>query len=271
MPIGSGALFASVTDPRTVDLRSPYVAINAANWSMATYTATASDPMRTVTSHAGTWQYRIPNNAVAAGPSDGDRHLLVIDPTGSYVDECWLASKQANGDWWCEYHVRNDLRGDGVSSGGVRAYGGSALGGLIRTWEIQQGQISHALALAMPRAHMKHGPVWPASSEDGNAVYGGNLRMGTLVSIPKSVDLSTLGLSSGGLVVARALRDYGAYIVDCSENFTLYAEPSAENLLTQARNDLAKIRQQLRIVTNSSASSVGGGGTPGAPLAPAFG
>jgi hypothetical protein len=268
--MGSGAQFASASDQRTVDLRSPWVAINAANWSMATYTATTTDPMRTVTSHAGSWQYRIPNNAVAAGPSDGDRHLLVIDPTGAYVDECWLASKQANGNWWCEYHVRNDLRGSGVGAGGVRAYGGSALGGLIRTWEVQQGSIRHALALAMPRKYMEHGPVWPATSEDGNAVYEGTLRMGTLVAIPKSVDLSTLGLSPGGLVLARALRDYGAYIVDCSENFTLFAEPSAEGILTGARNDLDNIRERLRIVTNSSASSVGGGGTPIAPLAPAF-
>ncbi|HEY8216547.1 MAG TPA: hypothetical protein VIH82_05400, partial [Acidimicrobiia bacterium] len=80
--------------------------------------------MRTVSSHAGTWQYRIPNNAVPSAPVDGDRHLLVIDPTGQYVDECWLATKQADGNWWCEYHVRNDLRGAGVLQGGVRAYGG---------------------------------------------------------------------------------------------------------------------------------------------------
>jgi hypothetical protein len=238
---------------------------------MATYTASAADPIRTVTSHAGQWQYRIPNNAVPSGPTDGDRHLLVIDPTGQFVDECWLASKQTNGDWWCEYHVRNDLRGAGVGTGGVRAYGGSALGGLIRTWELQQAKIQHALALAMPRRYLKHGPVWPASSEDGNAVYEGTLNMGTLVAIPGSVDLSSLGLSPGGLVIARALRDYGAYIVDASENFTLYAQPSAEGLLNDARADLERIRAQLRIVTNSSSSSVGGGGTPNVPTAPAFG
>ncbi len=271
MPIGSGAQFTSASDQRTTDLRAPWVAINAATWSMATYTASDTDPLRTVTSYAGTRQYRIPNNAVPSGPSDGDRHLLVIDPTGQYVDECWLASKQANGDWWCDYHVRNDLRGSGVGAGGVRAYGGSALGGLIRTWEIQQGKVQHALALAMPRRYLKHGPVWPATSEDGNAVYQGSLNMGTLVAIPKTVDLSTLGLSSGGMVIARALRDYGAYIVDASENFTLYAEPSAESLLNSARADLEKIRQALRIVTNSSASSVGGGGTPIAPTAPSLG
>jgi hypothetical protein len=271
-PIGTAAQFASPTsDPRYGHLTDAYVAINAQTWSMSTYLASPADPVRTVTSHAGTWQYRIPNNAVAAGPADGDRHLLVIDPGGSYVDECWLATKQVNGDWWCEYHVRNDLRGSGVLEGGVRAYGGSALAGLIRTWEIQQGKVSHALAMAVPRRDMLHGPVWPASSEDGNATYGGSLPMGSLVAIPRSVDLASLGLSPGGLVIATAMRDYGAYLVDASENFTLFAEPSAEGILSGARADLDKIRAQLRVVTNNSPATPGGGGTPIAALAPAFG
>jgi hypothetical protein len=269
-PIGSSAQFASPTaDPRYGDLTDAYVAINAQTWSMPTYLASATDPIRTVTSYAGTWQYRIPDNAVAAGPADGDRHLLVIDPTGQYVDECWLASKQGV-NWWCDYHVRNDLRGSGVLQAGVRAYGGSALGGLIRTWEIQQASIQHALAMAVPRRDMKHGPVWPANSEDGDATYGGSLPMGSLVSIPRTVNLNSLGLTPGGLVVAKALQSYGAYLVDASENFTLYAEPSAEGLLSEARSDLDKIRAQLRIVTNNSASTPGGGGTPIAATAPGF-
>jgi hypothetical protein len=226
--------------------------------------------MRTGTSHAGTWQFRVPNNAVAALPADGDRHLLVIDPTKQFVDECWLATKQASGDWWCEYHVRNDLHGPGIGQNGVRAYGGSALGGLLRLSEIEAGEIRHALAFAMPRSDMAHGPLWPATSEDGDAVYGGTLHMGQFVAIPRTVNLSSLGLSPGGLALARALRDYGAYLVDASSNFTFYAEPSAESALSGARADLDKIRAQLRIVTNSSASSVGGGGAPIAPAAPPF-
>jgi hypothetical protein len=269
-PIGTSAQFApTTTDPRYGNLTDAYTAINAQTWSMATYMASPSDPIRTVTSSAGSWQYRIPDNAVAAGPADGDRQLLVIDPTGQYVDECWLASKQGS-DWSCAYHVRNTLRGAGVLQAGTRAYGGSALGGLIRTWELQQGSIRHALALAVPRRDMAHGPVWPANSEDGNATYGGSLPMGSLVSIPRSVDLNSLGLSPGGLAIATALRDYGAYLVDASENFTLFAEPSAEGSLAGARADLDKIRSQLRVVTDNSPSTPGGGGSPIAPTAPDF-
>ena len=156
---------------------------------------------------------------------------------------------------------------------GIRAYGGSAIGGLIRTWEMQAGVIRHALAFAMPRSAMVPGPVWPATSQDSGAVgtYTGALPMGTLVAIPSSVNLTTLGLSPAGLAIARALEQYGAYLVDASSQFTLYAEPSADALLGSARTDLAMIHAQLRVITNNSPGSVGGGGQPLAPLAPALG
>jgi hypothetical protein len=266
-PIGSEAEFAPVDDPRTSDLRDAAAAINAARWSMAVSRASDDDPLAVVTSPAGRWRYRVPETARPAAPRDGDRHLLVIDPRRRFVDECWVARRTPSG-LRCRYHVRNRLRGQGVGAGGTHAYGGSALGGLIRTWELRTGSIGHALALAVPRRDLAHGPVWPATTEDGDATYGGSLPMGSLVAIPRDVDLGSLRLSSGGLVIARALQDHGAYLVDSSENFTLFAEPSAEPLLAGARADLQTIRAALRIVTNNAAGRVGGGGAPVVAPAP---
>jgi hypothetical protein len=268
-PVGSGVTFAPIDDPRTSDLRASTVAINAAEWSMPVSQASRGDPVRLVTTRAGRWHYRIPDNATPAAPTHGDRQLLVIDPTHRFVDECWVARRTASG-LTCRYHVRNELRGTGVGNGGTRAYGGSALAGLIRTWEIKQGSIRHALALAVPRQNLAHGPVWPATSEDGAAKYEGHLPMGSLAAIPTTVDLHRLGLSPQGLTIARALRDYGAYLVDASENFTLFAEPTAEPLLANARSDLNAIRSALRIVTNSSEQNVAGGGSRVAEPAPPF-
>lgn len=83
--------------------------------------------------------------------------------------------------------------------------------------------------------------------------------MGQLVSIPVDADLLSLGLTAGGLRLAQALKDYGAYVVDASEDVVLYADPAAALELAGARKDLAAIRALLRCVTNNSETRVGGG------------
>ena len=271
MPVGSGAQFATTADARTQDLLSGSANINAGSWSQPVYQATASSPMATMSTPSGSSTYQIPAGATPSSPTPGDQSMDIVDPSGHWVDETWLTSGSGT-SWSASYHVRTDITGTGVQ-GGTRAAGTSAIAGLIRTWEIQAGVIRHALAFAMPRSTMALGPVWPAISQDSGAVgtYTGALPMGTLVSIPLSVNLNTLGLSPTGLAIARALQQYGAYLVDASSQFTLYAEPSADPLLGSARNDLAAIHAQLRVITNNSPSSVGGGGQPLAPLAPPLG
>jgi hypothetical protein len=169
--------------------------------------------------------------------------------------------------------VRTDLYGPGVGQGGVRAYGGSAIGGLIRSWELEEGTIRHALALALDADQLGRGPVWPATAEDGDAArsYTGDVPMGTLAAIPPSIDVAALGLSPAGLAAAHALQDYGAYVVDRSGCTCLYAEPSAPaTAVSQLRKDVARLRSLLRVVTNSGPAAVGGPGSRRAPLAPAL-
>lgn len=228
--------------------------------------------MATMSTSSGSSSYQIPAGATPSAPNPGDRCLDIVDPAGQWVDETWLTSGSSSA-WSASYHVRNSLTGPGTGQGGIRAFGGSAFGGLIRTWELQAGAIRHALAFAMPRSSMVPGPVWPAISQDSGAVgtYTGSLPMGSLVAIPSSVNLNALGLSPAGLTIARALQQYGAYLVDASSQFTLYAEPSADPLVGSARSDLAAIHQQLRVITNNTPTTVGGGGQPLAPLAPALG
>jgi hypothetical protein len=198
----------------------------------------------------------------------------VVDPSGRWLDENWNVQGAAPRFTSIGYHVRTDLYGPGVGAGGVRAYGGSAIGGLIRTWELQEGTLRHALALAIDADQLGLGPVWPATTQDGDAArtYAGNIPMGTLAAIPPSVDVERLGLTPAGLAVARALRDYGAYVVDRSGCVCLYAEPGAPAAAVSGlRKDVARLRSLLRVVTNNSATNVGGGGTPRAALAPRFG
>ena len=140
---------------------------------------------------------------------------------------------------------------------------------------------------------------WPAVKSDSYAVgwygsVGGNtntaMRMGSLLAIPPTVDIASLGLTTEpGRQIAWTLQNYGAYVVDDTygPSFALNAENGpAGNTRTQFRNDygmdfevyassanawsrdLQRLRQALSAVDNNSPTSVGGGGTPRQPLLP---
>ncbi|MFO0619959.1 MAG: hypothetical protein U0745_01095 [Polyangia bacterium] len=264
------------------------VALNAEEWSHPIFIAKSTDPLSTLSQQTcygmpalTVPNVRIPATAKAALPAfvgsgvcdygNTDAHLHIIEPKHQFVDETWHARPSASGGFDVFGYTRNSLTGSGIGKGGERAYGGSAIAGLIRKGELSSG-IKHALALAIPHSQMKCivsgstpsdscDPVWPASKVDdgARAKYKGEVPMGQLVSIPVDADLSSLGLTAGGLRLAQALKDYGAYVVDASEDVVLYADPAAALELAGARKDLAAIRALLRCVTNNSETRVGGG------------
>jgi hypothetical protein len=298
VPVGSGARFAGEADAITRDVRVGGAGINAGNWSHPVYEASASDPVWQVYDRSGgdpstlAWSSQrlvgtihAPSGISPAGnPGVGDvwfdRHLHVVQPDGDTVQELYATYVDQGARRISVTHsARFSLSGSGLGTPSTRASGVAAIGGLIRTWELQAGQISHALAVAIDNDQMRPGPVWPAALEDGHAAteYHGAVPMGTLMAIPPSVDLNSLGLSPGGLVLARALQDHGAYLVDGSSGFVFYAEPGAEGMaqLAQMRADASRLQELLRPITNNAPTSVsgggvGGGGTPRATLAPAL-
>ena len=140
----------------------------------------------------------------------------------------------------------------------------------------------------------------------GSATNNSNsaMKMGALLAIPASVNLATIGLQSvPGKMLAWTLQNYGAYIVDSrggpgfdfsiedgaagskADEFQAdYGYPfdgrlgymtltnSSGQPTPQAQwvSDIRLIIDYLRVVSNNSPSSVGGGGTPLQPLAPPF-
>jgi hypothetical protein len=278
--------------------------INASTYSHPIYTATSSDPLVTITAP---WdpseRVRVPKSAKPAEGSDG--HMHIVQPDGRTLIELWTAR------WTSATTIEAgrievvDLKGAGIGpDNGVRAYGGSAIGGLIRKWEVDptdphytDGVIRHAVALALPASMLRYtggssgydasgngtakGYVWPATEQDYDSPYSyyGTIPMGQLFTIPKSVNVDALGLSPAAARIAHAIQDYGAYVTDRVGDTTvaLYAEPNVpaswlDDVIgpTWSGAQLTKIRQQLVAVTNNGPTSVGGGGTPTAALAPAL-
>jgi hypothetical protein len=288
MPIGSGAQYSQATDPETVDLRTGVAVLNSGMWSEAAYLASSKDPMVTVTAQEGTsgspneGPWRINANKNMLPDPSSDAHLAIVDPTHSYSTELYGAAINSDGSISAVRGYQVDLYGDGA-----KLYGSTAvhdlmllgMGGLIRVAELQSLHIPHATTLVLSLNRAKVGPVWPALADDYCAYqtpscYSGNVPIGALVAIVPTVDLTTLGLTPAGLAFARCLQDYGAYVNDTGgSDLAFLAEDAAAQMsqLTDIRNDLAKMSPYLAVVTNNTAATIGGGGTPRQPLAPPLG
>jgi hypothetical protein len=142
---------------------------------------------------------------------------------------------------------------------------------------------------------------WPALTSDSGSVdwYGTAnnnqntaMKMGSLLAIPASVSIAGMGLETEpGKQIAWTLQNYGGYIVDDSygPSFDLSGEDGPDgSITTQFQNDygypmeqrvnsntawsrdMQKIAHALYVVDNNTATSIGGGGTPRQPLAPAI-
>jgi hypothetical protein len=116
------------------------------------------------------------------------------------------------------------------------------------------------------------------------------MKMGALLAIPASKDLSSLGLETEpGKQLAWTLQNYGAYVVDDTwgPNFAINAESGPDgsirsqfkadyNIDIETWNpggsawsrDIQRLMTALNVVNNNSPTSIGGGGTPRQPLAP---
>jgi hypothetical protein len=260
--------------------------------------------------YAGAWNGQITrdNEYIGLNPNDPLRRLnngaLVHVPPSMSHDGSWngcatllmedgrsIASGQplrlsAGGDpsWQYDFTNGQDLYGDGRFG----CHGGSSLsgvGGSLRVGELNGADpIRHALKVNLFAQRFLScsdgGYRWPAFRADAYmdcSSYGGDvpaLRMGSLLAILPSVDCDATVTSRHARKLCHALQDYGAYVVDDT-----YWDVHAIDLDVNAEfgdggsfhSDMQRLFQMLSVVDNNSASNVGGGGTPRAPLAPPIG
>ncbi len=271
-PIGSGATFEAVNGPRTASLLAGgKPVVNRDQWSVAVSIARASDPVATLVGVRNKVSYQavVPTSTTATGGTD--RHVTIVQPDRRTAYDVYKWETYTGGIATTQIAVPVDLTGSGIGSGG-RAAAVPSIAGLIRAQELENLSIEHALALAVPGTVLKSGQVWPATRQDSDAAtsYSGAVPMGALFAIPGSVDVTRLGLSKEGLALARALQDYGTYIVDRSGTNSLYCELSCDTARYEAlRVAWRELHPLLRAVTNNTAATVGGGGQP--RVAPAAG
>ncbi len=174
-----------------------------------------------------------------ATPAAGtDRHLCVVDKTAEMSWDLYNANDTSSG-WTAGLAASMDLTSDGVrpptnnspwwAGQGARACGFPLIAGLITVDEVKAGKIEHALIIAYPHVRSRYYTP-PASSAQGtttDAIQTRGVECGGQIQLDPSLDLSTLGLSSTGLMIARALQTYGAFVGDYSGAISIYADESA--------------------------------------------
>lgn len=243
-----------------------------------------------------TWDGSTPNSGLA-----------VLMPDGKTIKQTQpFAHCEPNNTGTSRYMFPDqDLYGEGMY-GAHGASGLSAIGGAIRFDELtpESGPIRHALKVNLfGKKNFYYdeetkGYRWPARSADSYA--RGNysslrkdpvkaLRIGSLLALPVWMDLDSLDFETEpAKILAKAFRDYGAYVVDDTawDVYAIITEWSPDGRFTDEfeknwgfpfdigskdtpwGRDMDRIFTNLYVVDNNGPDSKGGGGEPLAPPAP---
>ena len=157
-----------------------------------------------------------------------DKHIIIVDTStcvsweGINLQPPWEnVFGMLSGRWYADAMVTIDLRSTNPPSGSVTAAGFSLLQGLVRYEEVQAGEISHTLSLALPDISPRN--IWPALGSDGRSSNPDAPPMGAWFRLREDADLS--GLGPQATVVARALQRHGAILTDTGPSPGLAGEP----------------------------------------------
>ena len=154
----------------------------------------------------------IPADARLSSGSDGQMNIIDWSTRTGYC--FWqYRNDHAHTSWGGSYAVD----GDGIDpTSSCNGAGVPSIAGVVRTAEMAQGRIDHALAFAT--RYCQAGPHrYPATKSDGKYSGSGAIPEGARVQLDPSINVDALpGATVGEKIVARALQTYGAYVTDCS-------------------------------------------------------
>lgn len=170
--------------------------------------------------------YPIPDNPKVEGgiQSEGDRHLIALDPANAKLYELYQVSKSPNGAWSAGSGAVFDLRSNVLRPEGwtsADAAGLPIMPGLLKYSELASGSIDHALRFTAPQTQRAY--VWPArhlASSDSNP----NLPpMGIRLRLRSSFNESSFPPDCQ--IILRCLKKYGMFLADNGTSWYISGEP----------------------------------------------
>jgi len=226
-----GALDATVAAEEQTG-RGPWINVGA--YGVPIYTVPADQPtVRVTLNHTPTvpalqtaWSaVPLPPDAQPAAGTDG--HLVVWQPSADRLWEFWRLVHGPEGwsaSWGGAIHdasTNAGVYGPQAWLGAGTDWGASAsslsiAGGLITLEDLALGQISHALAIALP--DVRRGVyASPAQRTDGQSSAPLSLPEGAHLRLDPALDLAALHLPPLTRMIAEAAQRYGLYIRDRGE------------------------------------------------------
>ncbi|NQT26220.1 hypothetical protein HQ585_12755 [candidate division KSB1 bacterium] len=229
--------------------------MNLFQWTIPVYEVNESTPAYTVNRHVLSesekvnWdtdretfghgpgfgeQVPVPDNALP--DPEEDAHFAVVDWDRMLAWDMWGFRIRPDGSFESNTGMVYALGGSGVFDtqdfdirngesvhfhGPSRAAGVPAIAGLILYDEVIAGEIRHKLACAT-RFNAFQEFVYPACWTDG--FVEGGIPEGAVIQLDPKLDLGQFDLWPGEIVVARALQQYGAVVVDLAQGTPIYAE-----------------------------------------------
>ena len=203
--------------------------INTSSYSTPVYTVPADQKLVRVKIDWATATYDEEFAAVPVPlgliPAAGnDMHAAIWQPSTDTLWEFWQMRIGSDGMWHANTagKITNASQSDGTfAPHGNELYGGDASGtplapGLITPDELRAGVINHALSMAIPKPLYQWYWTWPALSSDGDSTDPYDIPEGARMRLPANLDLTKLGLTRTGYIIAKAVQKYGLVIDDKS-------------------------------------------------------
>jgi hypothetical protein len=213
--------------------------INTIHWSVPVYRVPADEPTVRVALNSDSpglqraWE-AVPLPANAQPAAGRDKQLVVWQPSTDKLWEFWHLHGEP-GDWRARWggaiedaSEKTGVYGRDVWPDASRMWGASAsslslAGGLITIEDLEQGEINHALALAIPdvRAGVY---ASPAQRTDGESDDPLSLPEGAHLRLPPGLRLGQMGLPKVTLEIARAAQRYGIIVRSKAADVVFYGQ-----------------------------------------------
>jgi hypothetical protein len=214
------------------------------DYGVPLYYSDAATPKVAIKDKYGWWDgfAAMPLPAKASPAVGTDHHLTIWDGPTNTLYEVWELTKGGDGSWSAGLGAKFDAAGSGVQTakwaGSARAYGGSLIAGGIRYQEMKDGEIKHALGMAYPFTRGKSYALGLGADgmtpniathcdnvPDPSRNTSSNIPEGARFRLKSSVDVDARCAGNKACsILGKALKSYGAYVVDTAAVPTFYAE-----------------------------------------------